>query len=144
MEHDNYSASSETEKSAPLSHGHPENPLVRSSSLDTALRSDRTAVGALRGVVGFERNGASGTLTVTEGDGDGFVRLNVYYREDRTAVIRDVHLEAEVREGWMKQIAPATETRAAQAVSIVASLEEIAAIPGQQSVRVEAREAAIA
>ena len=124
--------------------GHPENPLVLSGSLDVALTSDHTAVGALRGVVGFERDGVPGTLTVTEGDGEGFVRLNVYYREDGAAVIRDVHMEAEVREAWLKQIAPVSAPKSAQAVAVAAMLAQIAAIPGQHSVRVEMREAAIA
>jgi len=108
------------------------------------MTSDQTAVGALRGVVGFERDGSPGTLTVTEGDAGGFVRLNVYYRENGAAVIRDVHLEAEVREGWLKQIAPASAPRSAQAAAIAATLAEIAAVPGQHSVRMEMREAAIA
>jgi hypothetical protein len=133
-----------TVSDAPVGVAHPENPLVRSGSLDVALTSDHTAVGALRGVVGFQHDGAPGTLTVTEGDGEGFVRLNVYYREGGAAVIRDVEMEAEVREAWLKQIAPASAARSAQAVAVVAQLAEIAAIPGQHSVRVAVREAAIA
>lgn len=105
--------------------------------LDEALGYARRAnFPVLRGVFGFAGSTGQGTLTVTEGRSDGFVHVTVYCLRPAPQTMR-LRMEAEVREGWIRQVTAGISSRDAQVQRVVERMFEVATIAGQRTVRIQ-------
>lgn len=105
--------------------------------LDDALGyASRALFPVLRGVFGFSGNAGQGTLTITEGRSSGFVHVTVYcLRHSQQGM--QLRMEAEVREGWVRQVTAGTPGRDEQVLQVVERMFEVATIAGQRTVRIQ-------
>jgi hypothetical protein len=98
--------------------------------------SNRNHFPVMRGVFGFDWAGAQGTLTVTEGRSPGFVHATVYCTRGSAQPV-PLRMEAEVREGWIRQITAGVSNRVDEVLRVVERLFEVATIAGQRTVRIQ-------
>ena len=105
--------------------------------LDDALGYARRAhLPVLRGVFGFTGTAGQGTLTITEGRSEGFVHVTVYCFRG-TPQSMQLRMEAEVREGWIRQVTAGASERDEQVLRVVERMFEVATIAGQRTVRIQ-------
>ncbi len=89
---------------------------------------------AARGLFAFDESQRQGTMLVTRGSRPGNIRIDAQFSDrDRTYT----ELTAEVREGWMRDIAGAEINYGASYNALLDRLLEIAVLPNQRTVKVE-------
>jgi hypothetical protein len=96
---------------------------------------------AARGLLAFDEGQRQGTMLVTRGRRPGNIRIDAQFR-DRNATY--TQLSAEVREGWMRDIAkpnpgrhPSRYSYSASYSHLLDTLLEVSRLPNQRTVRVE-------
>jgi hypothetical protein len=89
---------------------------------------------AARGLFAFDERQRQGTMLVTRGRRPGNIRIDAQFSDrDRTYT----EISAEVREGWIRDIAPGGISYGASYNALLDTLLEIALLPNQRTVRME-------
>ena len=108
-------------------------------SHEAAAVEDASRFPMRRGVFGFETDIMRGTLTVAEGGCAGSTRLIVFVsRLDRGTEAVPVRMEAEVRDGWIRQQVAGSEANQRAVLRVLAGLFEVAGLDGQRTVHISA------
>ncbi|MEX0782805.1 MAG: hypothetical protein WD557_09150 [Dehalococcoidia bacterium] len=117
--------------------------IVLSAAAYRALISAPRSAADLAGTFSVNVANASGQISVAPGTMDGVVTVSIDLFHvpvwpDPPGPIRQLHLTAQLRGSWVARVATDDAPRSDQAQQVAAAVTQLAQLPGQKTVAVEA------